>query len=172
MLSKDVRPKNPAQYLRRISRHCPGAGQDGGIQAIIPRQETCRDAVCAFETYTSARPASITRAMRRPVRVHVGCDCSEPPQACQADCPTATNRPCVRCVALQASVKSSVSRPHNSAGGNGRLQKMHQPSSALCTPISTTKSVTSRHGAGRERWPLLHSRHGVRTSNVMEELGA
>jgi len=137
---------SPLMLLRHAdgrSRRCLGAGQDGGIQAIIPRQETCRDVVCAFETYTSARPASITRAMRRPVRVHVSCDCSEPPQACQADRPTATNRPCVRCVALQASVKSSVSRPHNPAGGNERLQKMHQPSRALCMPISTTKSAQS-----------------------------
>src|SRR5260370_14294010 len=48
MLSKDVRPQNPAQYLRGSSRRCPGAGQDGGVQAIIPRQETCRNAVCAL----------------------------------------------------------------------------------------------------------------------------
>jgi hypothetical protein len=130
-----------AQYLRGISRRCPGAGQDGGVQAIVPRQETCRDAVCAFETYTSARPASIARAMRCAVRVHVGCDCSEPPQACQADRPATTNRPFVRCVTLQASVKSSVSRPHYPAGGNGRLQKWHQPSRAVCMPISATKSA-------------------------------
>ena len=26
-----------------------GAGQDGGVQEIIPRQETCRNAVCALE---------------------------------------------------------------------------------------------------------------------------
>jgi hypothetical protein len=32
-----------------------------GVQAIIPRQETCRDAVCAFEAYPAARPAAIAR---------------------------------------------------------------------------------------------------------------
>src|ERR1700676_1205135 len=142
MLSKDVRPQNPAQYLRGISRRCPSAGQDGGVQAIKPRQETCRNAVCAFETYTSARPAAIARAMRCPVRVHVGCDCSEPPQAGQVGRPAATtNRPFVRCVTLQASVKSSVSRPHNPAGGNGRLQKWHKPSRVVRMPISATKSA-------------------------------
>ena len=57
----------------------------------------------------------------------------------------ATNRPFVRCVTLQASVKSSVSRPHNPAGGNGRLQKWHQPSRAVCMPISATKSANTRH---------------------------
>src|SRR5580693_8782770 len=54
MLSKDVRPQNPAQYLRGSSRRCPGAGQDRGVQAIIPRQETCRNAVCALEAYPAA----------------------------------------------------------------------------------------------------------------------
>jgi hypothetical protein len=125
----------------------PSAGQDGGVQAIKPRQETCRDAVCAFETYTSARPAAIARAMRCPVRVHVGCDCSEPPQACQADRPATTYRRFVRCVTLQASVKSSVSRPHNRAVGDGRPQKWHQPSRAVCMPISATKSAQSRRSA-------------------------
>ena len=83
MLSKDVGPQNPAQYLRGSSRRCPGAGQDGGVQAIIARQEACRNAVCALEAYLAARPAAIARAMRCPVRVHVGSDCAEPPQACQ-----------------------------------------------------------------------------------------
>src|SRR5258707_6566553 len=90
MLSKDVRPQNPAQYLRGSSRRCPGAGQDRGVQAIIPRQETCRNAVCALEAYLAARPVAIARAMRCPARVHVGSDCAEPPQACQVGRP-ATN---------------------------------------------------------------------------------
>src|SRR5258708_31475242 len=55
MLSEDVRPQNPAQYLRGSSRRCPDAGQDGGVQAIIPRQETCRNAVWALEAYPAAR---------------------------------------------------------------------------------------------------------------------
>src|SRR5258706_9251737 len=108
MLSKDVRPQNPAQYLRGSSRRCPGADQDGGVQAIIPRQETCRNAVCALEAYPAARPAAITRAMRCPVRVHVGSDCAEPPQACQVCRPATTVRPFVRCVSV-ASV-SKVAR--------------------------------------------------------------
>src|SRR6202049_1924083 len=143
MLSKDVRPKNPAQYLRGISRRCPGAGQDGGVQAIIPRQETCRDAVCAFETYTSARPAAIARAMRCPVRVHVGCDCSEPPQACQADRPATTNRPFVRCVTLQASVKSSVSRPHNPAvATDGFKNGTNRPAPSACRFLQQNRHET------------------------------
>src|SRR5271170_5069707 len=116
MLSKDVGPKNPAQYLRRISRRCPGAGQDRGIQAIIPRQETCRDAVCAFETYTSARPASIARAMRCPVRVHVGRDCPEPPQARQVGRPATANRPFVRCVSVASVSKVERKSPAQSSG--------------------------------------------------------
>ena len=39
--------------------------------------------------------------------------------------------------------RSSVSRPHNPAGGNGRLQIMHQPSRAVGAPISATKSANS-----------------------------
>ncbi len=116
MLSKGVRPQNPAQHLRGSSRRCSGAGQDRGVQAIMPRQETCRDAVCAFEAYPAARPAAIARAMRCPVRVHVGSDCAEPSQACQVGRPATTTRPCVLCVTLQASVKSSVSRPAQSSG--------------------------------------------------------
>src|SRR5437899_13038718 len=116
MLSKGVRPQNPAQHLRGSSRRCSGAGQDRGVQAIMPRQETCRDAVCAFEAYPTARPAAIARAMRCPVRVHVGSDCAEPSQACQVGRPATTTRPCVLCVTLQASVKSSVSRPAQSSG--------------------------------------------------------
>jgi hypothetical protein len=44
---------------------------------------------------------------------------------------------------LQASVKSSVSRPHYPAGDNGWLQKIHQPSRAVGMPISATKSATT-----------------------------
>jgi hypothetical protein len=110
MLSTGVRPQSPAQYLRGSSRRCPGAGQDGGVQAIIPRQETCRNAVCALEAYLAARPVTIARAMRCPVRVHVGSDCAEPPQACQVGRQATTVRPCVRCVTVARSVKSSVSR--------------------------------------------------------------
>src|SRR5260370_17291395 len=83
MLSKGVRPQNPAQYLRGSSRRCSGAGQDRGVQAIMPRQETCRDAVCAFEAYPTARPAAISRALRCPVRVHVGSDFAQPSHASQ-----------------------------------------------------------------------------------------
>jgi hypothetical protein len=42
---------------------------------------------------------------------------------------------------LQASVKSSVSRPHNPAGDNGRHQKLHQLSRAVGMPTSATKSA-------------------------------
>jgi hypothetical protein len=48
---------------------------------------------------------------------------------------------------LQASVKSSVSRPHNPAADNGWLQKKHQPSRAVWMPISATKSANSSHSA-------------------------
>src|SRR5258705_13933526 len=105
MLSKDVRPQNPAQYLRGSSRRCPGAGQDRGVQAIIPRQETCRNAVCALEAYLAARPVAIARAMRCPVRVHVGSDCAEPPQACQVGPPATTGRPFVRRVSIGSGQK-------------------------------------------------------------------
>ena len=43
----------PKTSVRKIPRSVyeeardPGAGQDGGVQEIIPRQETCRNAVCA-----------------------------------------------------------------------------------------------------------------------------
>src|SRR5882672_2581448 len=125
MLSKDVRPQNPAQYLRGSSRRCPGAGQDRGVQAIIPRQETCRNAVCALEAYLAARPVAIARAMRCPVRVHVGSDCAEPPQACQVGRPATTVRPFVRCVSVASVSKVERKSPHNPAGDNGWLQKMH-----------------------------------------------
>src|SRR6202790_906546 len=123
MLSKDVRPQNPAQYLRGISRRCPSACQDGGVQAIKPRQETCRNVVCAFETYTSARPAAIARAIWCSVRVHVGCDCSEPPQACQVDRPAATIRLFVRCVSVASVSKVERKSPAQSRGWKATAAK-------------------------------------------------
>jgi len=45
-------------------------------------------------------PAAIARAMRCPVRVHVGSDCAEPSQACQVGRPATTTRPCVLCVTV------------------------------------------------------------------------
>jgi hypothetical protein len=116
MLSKGVRPQNPAQHLRGSSRRCPGAGQDRGVQAIRPRQETCRDAVCALEAYPAARPAAIARAMRCPVRVHVGSDCAEPPEACQVGRPATTDRPFVRCVSVASVSKVERKSPAQSSG--------------------------------------------------------
>src|SRR5258707_2043574 len=143
MLSKDVRPQNPAQYLRGSSRRCPGAGQDGGVQAIIPRQETCRNAVCALEAYLAVRPAAIARAMRCPVRVHVGSDCAEPPQACQVGRPATTVRPFVRCVSVASVSKVKRKSPAESSGGQWMASKMHHPSRAVSVPSSPTKSATS-----------------------------
>jgi hypothetical protein len=116
MLSKGVHPQNPAQHLQGSSRRCPGAGQDRGVQAIRPRQETCRDAVCALEAYPAARPAAIARAMRCPVRVHVGSDCAEPPQACQVGRLATTDRPFVRCLSVASVSKVERKSPAQSSG--------------------------------------------------------
>jgi hypothetical protein len=113
----------PAQPLRGSSRRCSGTRQDRGVQAIRPRQETCRDAVCAFEADPAARPAAIARAMRCPVRVHVGSDCTEPSQACQVGRPATTVRPFVRCVTVASVSKVECKSPHNPAGDNRWLQK-------------------------------------------------
>src|SRR6266550_4221976 len=144
MLSKGVRPQNPAQHLRGSSRRCSGAGQDRGVQAIMPRQETCRDAVCAFEAYPTARPAAIARAMRCPVRVHVGSDCAEPSQACQVGRPATTTRPCVLCVTLQASVKSSVSRPAQSSGWQrtASTNGISRPAPSVCRLLQQNRHKT------------------------------
>src|ERR1700738_4517743 len=123
MLSKGVRPQNPAQYLRGSSRRCPGAGQDRGVQAIIPRQETCRNAVCVLEAYPAARPAAIAWAMRCPVRVHVGSDCAEPPQACQVGRPATTNRPFMRCVSVASVSKVERKSPAQSRGWKATAAK-------------------------------------------------
>jgi hypothetical protein len=57
---------------------------------------------------------------------------------------------------LQASVKSSVSRPHNPAGDNGRHQKLHQPSRAVGMPTSATKSAQSgRSRSGESKWRAI-----------------
>jgi hypothetical protein len=134
MLSKDVRPQNPTQYLRGSSRRCPGAGQDGGVQAIIPRQETCRDAVCAFETYTSPRPVAIARAMRCPVRVHAGGDCAEPPQAGQVGRPAATIRLFVRCVSVASvsKVERKSPAPIQRVTMDGFKKSTSRPAPSVC----------------------------------------
>src|ERR1700686_3478751 len=123
MLSKGVGPQNPAQHLRGSSRRCSGAGQDRGVQAIIPRQETCRNAVCALEAYPAARPAAIARAMRCPVRVHVGSDCAEPPQACQVGRPATPNRPFMRCVSVASVSKVERKSPAQSRGWKATAAK-------------------------------------------------
>src|ERR1700686_5686782 len=123
MLSKDVCPQNPAQYLRGSSRRCPGAGQDGGVQAIIPRQETCRNAFCALEAPLAARAVAIARAMRCPVRVHAGGDCAEPPQAGQVDRPAATIRLFVRCVSVASVSKVERKSPAQSRGWKATAAK-------------------------------------------------
>src|SRR5437773_1063737 len=142
MLSKGVRPQNPAQHLRGSSRRCSGAGQDRGVQAIMPRQETCRHAVCAFAAYPTARPAAIARAMRCPVRVHVGSDCAEPSQACQVGRPATTTRPCVLCVTV-ASVSKVERKPPRTIQrvATDGFNKWHQSSRAVRMPTFTTKSA-------------------------------
>jgi Pyruvate/2-oxoacid:ferredoxin oxidoreductase delta subunit len=57
LLKAQCCPKTSVRKIPRSiyeeARDCPGAGQDRGVQAIKPRQETCRDAVCAFEVVSS-----------------------------------------------------------------------------------------------------------------------
>jgi hypothetical protein len=54
--------------------------------------------------------------MRCPIRVHVGSDCAEPSQACQARRPATTNRPCVRCVTVASVSKVERKSPAQSSG--------------------------------------------------------
>src|SRR6059058_3238095 len=170
MLSKGVRPQNPAQHLRGSSRRCSGAGQDRGVQAIMPRQETCRDAVCAFEAYPTARPAAIARAMRCPVRVHVGSDCAEPSQACQVGRPATTTRPCVLCVTLQASVKSSVSRPAQSSGWQrtASTNGISRPAPSVCRLLQQNRSKAEKLNASI-CFPLCPQQRTSPSTNAMFE---
>jgi hypothetical protein len=148
MLSKDVRPQNPAQYLRGSSRRCPGTGQDRGVQAIIPRQETCRNAVCAREAYLAARAAAIARPARCPVRVHVGSDCAEPPQACQVGRPATANRPFVRCVSVASVSKVERKSPAQSSGWKATAKKhgasvLHRVYADFCNKICQKQTFTT-----------------------------
>src|SRR5436190_19491061 len=140
MLSKGVRPQNPAQHLRGSSRRCSGAGQDRGVQAIMPRQETCRDAVCAFEAYPTARPAAIARAMRCPVRVHVGSDCAEP-SGLPSWSPGHHHSP-LRALRNVASVSKVERKPPGTIQrvATDGFNKWHQSSRAVRVPTFTTKS--------------------------------
>src|SRR5947207_8252983 len=112
----------------------------------MPRQETCRDAVCAFEAYPTARPAAIARAMRCPVRGHVGSDCAEPSQACQVGRPATTTRPCVLCVTV-ASVSKVERKPPRTIQrvATDGFNKWHQSSRAVRVPTFTTKSARNGH---------------------------
>ena len=74
------------------------------------------NAVCALEAYLAARPVAIARAMRCPVRVHVGSDCAEPPQACQVGRPATTVRPFVRGVSVASVSKVERKSPAQSSG--------------------------------------------------------
>src|SRR5437660_694664 len=120
----------------------------------MPRQETCRDAVCAFEAYPTARPAAIARAMRCPVRVHVGSDCAEPSQACEVGRPATTTRPCVLCVTV-ASVSKVERKPPRTIQrvATDGFNKWHQSSRAVRVPTFTTKSAKSR----QQPWLCIRS---------------
>src|SRR5207245_9091787 len=98
--------------------------------------------------WVTARPAAIARAMRCPVRVHVGSDCAEPSQACQVGRPATTTRPCVLRVTLQASVKSSVSRPAQSSGWQrtASTNGIGPPAPSVCRPLTQNLPQADQYG--------------------------
>ena len=111
----------PKTSVRKIPRSIYEEARDvaralARTEAIIPRQELCRNAVCALEAHFAARPAAIARAMRCPVRVHVGSDCAEPPQACQVSRPATTVRPFARCLSVASVSKVERKSPAQFSG--------------------------------------------------------
>jgi hypothetical protein len=109
--------------LAKLKVPHPHAPLTGGVQAIIPRQEACRNAVCALEAYLAARPVAIARAMRCPVRVHVGSDCAEPSQACQIGRAATAVRPFARCVSVASVSKVERKSPAQSSGWQSMVSK-------------------------------------------------
>ena len=95
-----------------------------------------------------------------------GSDCAEPPQVYQVGRPATTFAPLCAAQALQASAKSSVSRPHNPAGDNGWLQEMHQPFRAVGMPLSATTSGNPHSADGTGR----NSHSTIKTLQRMLEL--
>ena len=154
MLSKGVRPQNPAQHLRGSSR-VAGRWPRPRRLRIIPRQETCRNAVCTLEAYLAARPAAIARAMRRPVRVYVGSDCAEPPQACQIRRPATTVRPFVRCVNVASVSKVERKCPHIQRVTMVGFKKSHRPPAPFGMPISATKLARNGPAGPVRRRPFI-----------------
>ena len=106
-------PRSIYEEARDVAR---ALAKTEAFEQSSPRQEACRDAVCAFEAHLAARPAAIARATRRPVRVHAGSDRAEPPQARQAGRPTTAVRPCVRCVSVASVSKVERKSPAQSSG--------------------------------------------------------
>src|SRR5439155_23980288 len=64
-------------------------------------------------------------------------------QACQVGRPATTTRPCVLCVTLQASVKSSVSRPAQSSGWQrtASTNGISRPAPSVCRLLQQNPSL-------------------------------
>ena len=86
------------------------------------------------ERYLSARSAALARAMRCPVRVHVGSDCAEPPQACQVGRLATTDRPFVRCLSVASVSKVERKSPAQSSGWQrtASTNGISRPSPSVC----------------------------------------
>ena len=95
-----VRPQNPAQHLRGSARRCWAPGKTEAFKQSGRDRKRVEMLFAHLENILRTRPAAIARAMRCSVRVHVGSDRTERPQACQVGRPATTVRPFVRCVSV------------------------------------------------------------------------
>src|SRR6185369_6444515 len=66
---------------------CPGVSQYGSFPAVAPRAQEGRDAICAHETNSQARPASAAGLERRQGRSAAYSHRAEPEAARQASLP-------------------------------------------------------------------------------------
>src|SRR5258706_16480836 len=85
----------------------------------VSKKSACKDrsSLGSISRFVSARQLDLVYDRDRcPVRVHVGSDCAEPPQACQVGRPATTVRPFVRCVSVASVSKVERKSPAQSSG--------------------------------------------------------
>jgi hypothetical protein len=83
--------QNHPRPQRRCARSCPRLGRYGSLPAVLPRAQEGRDAICAHEAHSPARPVPAAGLERRQRRSATDCNCAKPEAAGQASLPRRAN---------------------------------------------------------------------------------
>ena len=105
------RSQGHTRYRRGCTRPRPGAGQHRGLPAVTPRAQEDRDAICAYEAYLQARPASTARLDRCEGRGPAHSNRPEPEAARQVSLPSTAIGGGLSSIAGASGVGTNASMP-------------------------------------------------------------